>query len=41
MDQALRQFGYESAQPEIFAVKGGMSPAAWIEELKAKLKQNV
>jgi aubergine-like protein len=41
MDQVLQQFGYESAQPEIFVVKGGMNAAAWIKELKAKLNQNV
>jgi len=41
MDQVLQQFGYESAQPEIFVVKGGMNAAAWIKELKAKLNKNV
>lgn len=41
MEQVLQQFGYESAQPEIFQVKGGMNPTAWTKELKAKLNPNV
>ena len=41
MDQVLQQFGYESAQPEIFQVKGGMNASAWTKELKAKLNPNV
>jgi len=37
----LQQFGYESAQPETFVVKGGTNSTAWIKELKAKLNPNV
>jgi len=41
MEQVLQQFGYESAQPETFVVKGGNNASAWIKELKAKLNPNV
>jgi hypothetical protein len=41
MDQVLQQFGYESAPPETFIVKGGNNANAWIKELKAKLNPNV
>jgi len=42
LDQVLQQFGYESAQPELFVVKGNpMNGSTWIKELKAKLNSNV
>lgn len=41
MDQVLQQFAYESAQPELFVVKGGMNSGPWIKELKAKLNPNI
>jgi len=41
MDQVLQQFGYDSAQPELFQVKGGMNAGAWTRELKSKLNPNV
>jgi hypothetical protein len=37
----LQQFGYESAQPETFVVKGGMNASAWTKELKSKLNPNI
>jgi hypothetical protein len=41
LDQVLQQFGYESAAPEIFQVKGGMNAGAWTKELKAKMNDKV
>ena len=41
MEECLKQFGYESAVPATFPVKGGMNPEAWKKELKARLNNNV
>ena len=41
MEQVLQQFGYESAQPEIFQIKGANQSINWTKELKAKLNPNV
>jgi hypothetical protein len=42
MDQVLQQFGFESATPQIFVVKGNaMNSQSWIRELKSRLNNNV
>src|SRR3569833_3202160 len=41
MEECLKQFGYESAAPAVFPVRGGMNPESWKKELKAKLNNNV
>lgn len=42
MEQVLQQFGFESAQPQTFPLKGNpMQANTWIRELKSKLNNNV
>ena len=41
MEQVLQQFGYESAQPQLFQVQRGMNAESWKRELKNKLNNNV
>ena len=42
MDQVLQQFAYDSAQPEIFTLKGNpMQSMTWIKELKSKMNPNI
>lgn len=42
MEQVLQQFGFESAQPQTFVLKGNpMNAQTWIRELKGKLNNNV
>jgi hypothetical protein len=37
MAECLKQVGYDSAEPALHQVKGGMRSDAWIKELKAKV----
>nr|AAM96947.1 macronuclear development protein 1 [Stylonychia lemnae] len=42
MEQVLQQFGFESATPQTFVVKGNaMQSNNWIKELKSRLNNNV
>jgi len=42
MEQVLQQFGFESATPQTFVVKGNaMNSQSWIKELKSRLNNNV
>ncbi len=42
MDEVLKQFGFESAQPQTFTLKGNpMNSQTWTKELKSKLNSNV
>jgi len=41
MEECLKQFGYESAAPAVFPVKGGMNADAWKKELKARMNPSV
>jgi len=41
MGQCLQQFGYESSEPSVFPVKGGLNAEAWKKELRSKLNDNI
>lgn len=42
MDEVLKQFGFESAQPQTFSLKGNpMNSQTWIKELKSKMNNNI